>query len=81
MKKHLLALSIAALAFTFNNAKAQLISSSADDFEVWSADPLTSTAMDPNAGTNQVGWQCLNILSGSFAGGSPVSVFQENTIV
>jgi hypothetical protein len=81
MKKHLLALSIGALAFTFNTAKAQLISSSADDFEVWSADPLNSAAMDPNGGTGQIGWQCLNILSGSFAGSSPVSVFQENSTV
>lgn len=80
MKKNLLILATAVLAFTFT-AKAQFISAAADDFEVWSADPLNSAAMDPNSGVGSPGWQCLNILSNAFTGGSPVSCFQESTIV
>ena len=81
MKKYLLAISVVALVFTSNISKAQFISTQADDFEIWSADALSSSAMDPNAGFGVPGWQCLNILSSPLAGGSPISVFEENTIV
>jgi hypothetical protein len=76
MKKYLLAISVLALVLTSTISKAQFISSQADDFEIWSADPLNSAAMDPNSGVGTLGWQCLNILSSGFTGNSPVSFFQ-----
>lgn len=80
MKKNLLILATAVLAFNFS-VKAQFISPSADDFEVWSTDIANSSAMDPNSGAGSIGWQSLNILSGSFTGSSPVSCYQETSNV
>jgi len=81
MKKHLLALSIVALAFTVTTTKAQIINAASDDFETWSPDVLVSSANDPNGGSGTPGWQCFNILNSPFAGSSPISVTEENTIV
>lgn len=81
MKKHLLILSAALLTFSLNTVKAQtIISTNADDMETWAPDVFGVN--EPNGGGSGVpGWQCLNILSSSFTGSSPVSVFEENTIV
>ena len=82
MKKHLLILSLATLAFSATTVKAQLISTADDDFEQWSPDILVTTAMDPNNGMqNSPGWQCFNVLNSIFTGSSPLSVFQDSTIV
>jgi hypothetical protein len=81
MKKNLLILSAAVLAFSLNTVKAQtIINTNADNMETWAPDVFGVN--EPNGGGSGVpGWQCLNILSSSFTGSSPVTVFEENTIV
>ncbi|HXB11414.1 MAG TPA: T9SS type A sorting domain-containing protein [Bacteroidia bacterium] len=78
MKKHLLLLSAAALLFT-GTANAQIPNAG---FETWNPDPINGSAMDPNDGTlGDAGWQTLNVFSSAFTGGSPISVFEENSII
>jgi hypothetical protein len=85
MKKGLLALSIAFLAFSVNTVKAQIVSASADDFEAWThitpSGFFSATYDDPNAGTGSSGWQTFNILNNSITGSSALSVFKDSTTV
>jgi len=86
MKKYLLFLFVVSFALSINIAKAQvpIVSDSADDFEVWADDPLGAGVKDPNTGNAGIpGWQCLNSLASPIFGTptSPVSVFQDSTIV
>jgi hypothetical protein len=82
MKKHLLILAVAAFSLSISTAKAQIISASEDAMETWHTDPVNPGANDPNSGSPGVpSWQCLNPLSGAITGASPVSTFEENTIV
>lgn len=73
MKKYLLALATILVGAISSNA--QLVN---PGFETWSPDPLNSSALDPNSGgSTSMGWQCFNLLSSSFLGSSPISVFQS----
>jgi hypothetical protein len=81
MKKYLLFLATVAFACTMHTAKAQIVSASADDMEVWNPDPANASANDPNVGFTPAGWQCLNVLSSFLTGNSPISCFEENSIV
>ena len=82
MKKHLLILAIAALSCGLHGVKAQNIIpiTGEDGFEVWSP-VATTSAYDPNNGsvTSTAQWLSLNILSSSFLGSSPISVFKDST--
>ncbi|HSY75567.1 MAG TPA: PCMD domain-containing protein [Bacteroidia bacterium] len=82
MKKHLLALSILALAFTVNTTKAQILN---PGFENWTHTPTGTfnpvAYDDPNGGSGTTGWWDFNILSSSLAGTSPLTVFKDSTTV
>ncbi|HXP50988.1 MAG TPA: T9SS type A sorting domain-containing protein [Bacteroidia bacterium] len=71
MKKNLLFLFAAALTFSTNVGRAQLINAG---FETWTANSLNTSAYDPNLGNGSTGWWDFNGLSSSFTGSSPVSV-------
>ncbi len=74
MKKSLLILFTAGLTLTASIGHTQLVN---PGFETWSSDALGATgAMDPNGGNGTTGWWDFNALSGTFTGGSPVSVKQ-----
>jgi hypothetical protein len=79
MKKHLLIL--ATLIVGAFSAKAQIISATQDNFEVWTANAYSAgSAPDPNSGIGNAGWWEFNILSNStFLGGSPISVTEGTT--
>jgi hypothetical protein len=82
MKKYLLFIAVFALLFSANSAKAQIVAVADDDMETWNPDPLVASAKDPNSGSlNTDGWQCLNIFNYFLLGSSPISTFEENSIV
>lgn len=78
MKKFILALGSAAFIF-IGTANAQ--SYPDFGFETWTPDPGNAGARDPNSGSAPNQWQCLNSFSNAILGNSPVSVFQDSTIV
>lgn len=71
MKKNLLFVFAAALTFSANVGRAQLINAG---FETWTANALNASAYDPNLGNGTTGWWDFNGLSSSLTGSSPVSV-------
>jgi len=82
MKKTLLFITVTLVVLTVSTAKSQIISAADDDFETWAADPANGAAMDPNTGSvGAPAWECLNPLSSVILGNSPISVFEENSIV
>lgn len=82
MKKYLLLLTAVAFVCTMHTAKAQIIATADDDMETWNPDPLVPSANDPNSGSlNTLGWQCFNLFNNGLLGGSPVSCFEESSIV
>ncbi|MGP8214680.1 MAG: T9SS type A sorting domain-containing protein [Bacteroidia bacterium] len=84
MKKHILGLSVIALAFTINTTKAQLIN---PDFTTWThtaaSVPIYPLAFDdPNSGLGSNGWWEFNPFTSALIGSSPtVSVFKDSTLV
>ncbi|HSY77125.1 MAG TPA: T9SS type A sorting domain-containing protein [Bacteroidia bacterium] len=74
MKKSLLILSIMALAFTTQVAHAQKDTIYNPGFEVWSTDPIATSAMDPNNGNGTTGWWDYNFFNYSLLGSSPIAV-------
>jgi hypothetical protein len=76
MKKRLLI--VASLLIGAYTSNAQIIN---PNFSTWSTDAFATNAMDPNSGNGSTGWWDFNMLNWSLIGGSPISVFQDNTTV
>jgi hypothetical protein len=75
MKKLLLSLS-AILILGLPKISAQLINA---DFETWTTNTLVPSAMDPNGGNGTNGWWDFNMFNSALLGGSPITVFRDNT--
>jgi hypothetical protein len=77
MKKSLLFVSLVLLFIGKANAQLQVPNAG---FETWHADGI-SGALNPNHGSGDSCWWDFNMFNSAFLGSSPVSVFQENSIV